>query len=98
MIKLLWAMLGTLGFGIIFNVNKDKLLPVMIGGFLNYLAYYITFKLIFIISIVCCYNFFIFGTFSFVFKMSNNHFYTNRINSISSRKQFVLYDAKPCIK
>ena len=39
MIKLLWAMLGTLGFGIIFNVNKDKLLPVMIGGFLNYLAY-----------------------------------------------------------
>ena len=56
MIKLLWAMLGTLGFGIIFNVNKDKLLPVMIGGFLNYLAYYITFKLtnnIFLSSALC---------------------------------------------
>ena len=35
MIKLLWAMLGTLGFVIIFNVNKDKLFLDMIGGFLN---------------------------------------------------------------
>lgn len=45
MIKLLWAMLGSLGFGIIFNVNRNKLLPVMIGGFLNYFVYYIILRI-----------------------------------------------------
>ena len=45
MIKLLWAMLGSLGFGIIFNVNMNKLFPVMIGGFLNYFVYYIILRI-----------------------------------------------------
>lgn len=45
MIKLLWAMLGSLGFGIIFNVNRNKLFPVMIGGFLNYFVYYIILRI-----------------------------------------------------
>lgn len=56
MINLLWAALGTLGFGLIFKVNKDKLIFVMIGGFLNYLAYFITYKLtnnIFLSSALC---------------------------------------------
>lgn len=56
MINLLWAAIGTLGFGLIFKVNKDKLIFVMIGGFLNYLAYFITYKLtnnIFLSSSLC---------------------------------------------
>lgn len=56
MIKLLWAMLGTLGFGLIFNVRKNKLIYVMIGGFINYLAYMLTFNFtnnVFLSAAVC---------------------------------------------
>lgn len=56
MIKLLWAMLGTLGFGLIFNVRKNKLIYVMIGGFINYLAYMLIFNFtnnVFLSAAVC---------------------------------------------
>ncbi len=56
MINLLYAALGTLGFGILFNANKNKLIYVMIGGFINYLAYIITYNLtnnVFLSSGVC---------------------------------------------
>ncbi len=56
MIKLLCAALGTLGFGLIFNANKNKLVYIMIGGFMNYLAYMLTYELtknIFLASGVC---------------------------------------------
>lgn len=56
MIKLLWAMLGALGFGLIFNVRKNKLIYVMIGGFINYLAYMLTFNFtnsVFLSAAVC---------------------------------------------
>lgn len=42
---LLWASLGTLGFGLIFNANKNKLFYILISGFLNYFAYALTYKL-----------------------------------------------------
>lgn len=56
MMNLLYATLGTLGFGILFNANKNKLIYIMIGGFLNYFAYMITYNLtnnIFLSSGVC---------------------------------------------
>ncbi len=56
MIKLLYAALGTLGFGMIFNANKNKLIFIMLGGLLGYLGYYITDLFtsnIFIASAVC---------------------------------------------
>ncbi len=56
MIKLLYAMFGTLGFGILFNANKNKLFYIMIGGCLNYLGYMVIFNLtgnIFLSSGVC---------------------------------------------
>lgn len=56
MIKLLCAALGTLGFGLIFNANKNKLIYIMIGGFINYLAYMLTYEStenIFLSSGVC---------------------------------------------
>ncbi len=43
--SLLWASLGTLGFGLVFNANKNKLLYILIGGFLNYLTYALIYKL-----------------------------------------------------
>lgn len=39
MIKLLFAAFGTLGFGLLFHAKKNKLVYIMIGGFLNYLGY-----------------------------------------------------------
>lgn len=42
---LLWASFGTLGFGLIFNANKNKLFYILISGFLNYFAYAFTYKL-----------------------------------------------------
>lgn len=42
--KLLFGTLGTLGFGMIFNVNKNKLLYITIGGLLNTYVYFITYK------------------------------------------------------
>jgi len=56
MIKLLYAAIGTLGFGILFNANKSKLFYIMIGGFFNYLGYILTFNLtqnIFLASGIC---------------------------------------------
>lgn len=56
MIKLLWATLGTLGFGMLFKANKNKLIYILIGGFLNYLGYMVSYSLnknIFISSAVC---------------------------------------------
>ncbi len=56
MINLLYAALGTLGFGILFNANKNKFIYIMIGGFLNYLGYMLTFNLtgnIFLSSGIC---------------------------------------------
>lgn len=56
MMNLLYATLGTLGFGILFNANKNKLIYIMIGGFLNYFVYMITYNLtnnIFLSSGVC---------------------------------------------
>ncbi len=56
MTNLLYAALGTLGFGILFNANKNKLIYIMIGGFLNYLGYMLIFNLtnnIFLSSGVC---------------------------------------------
>ncbi len=53
---LLWASLGTLGFGLVFNANKNKWFYILISGFLNYLAYALTYKLsnnIFLSSFVC---------------------------------------------
>lgn len=56
MINLIWATLGALGFGLIFNVKKNKLIYVMIGGFINYLAYMLTYNFtnnIFLSSAIC---------------------------------------------
>lgn len=39
MMKLLFAALGTLGFGLLFHAKENKLIYIMIGGFLNYLGY-----------------------------------------------------------
>ena len=66
MIKILYAALSTLGFGMVFHANKNKLLYIMIGGLLNYLAYYVTYKYTssdFLSSVSCsfvvsCYAFF----------------------------------------
>ena len=54
--NLLWASLGTLGFGLVFNANKNKLIYILIGGFLNYFIYAFTYKLssnIFLSSFLC---------------------------------------------
>lgn len=56
MMNLIWATLGALGFGLIFNVKKNKLIYVMIGGFINYLAYMLTFNFtnnIFLSAAIC---------------------------------------------
>ena len=45
MMPLLYAALGTLGFGLIFNANKNKLIYIMFGGFINYLSYIIVLNL-----------------------------------------------------
>lgn len=45
MIYLLCAALGTLGFGLIFNANKNKLVYIMFGGFINYLSYIVILNL-----------------------------------------------------
>lgn len=53
---LLWASLGTLGFGLIFNANKNKLIYILISGFLNYFAYALTYQLshnLFLASFIC---------------------------------------------
>jgi uncharacterized membrane protein YjjB (DUF3815 family) len=58
MITLLYATIGTLGYGLIFNVRKDKLAYVMIGGLINSLTYIITFNLtnnIFLSSGMCAF-------------------------------------------
>ena len=44
MINLLYASIGSLGFGMIFKANKNKYLYIAIGGLLNYLAYYLSYK------------------------------------------------------
>lgn len=66
MIKLLYAALGTLGFGMIFNANKNKLIYIMLGGLLGYLGYYVTdlfMNNIFIASSVCA---IVTSTYSFI--------------------------------
>lgn len=53
---LLWASLGTLGFGLVFHAKKNKYLFILISGFLNYLAYALIYKWtnnIFLSSFVC---------------------------------------------
>lgn len=56
MIGLLYAALGTLGFGLIFNANKNKLIYIMVGGFINYLSYIVVLNMtnnIFLASAAC---------------------------------------------
>ncbi len=53
---LIWASLGTLGFGFIFNANKNKFVYIFLGGFLNYLIYALTYKFsnnVFLSSFLC---------------------------------------------
>ena len=53
---LLWASLGTLGFGLVFHAKKNRYFFILIGGFLNYLAYAFIYKWtnnIFLSSFVC---------------------------------------------
>lgn len=65
MIKIIYAALGTLGFGMLFNANKNKLLYIVLGGILNYIAYFITFEMtksdflasVFCAFIISCYAF-----------------------------------------
>ena len=40
MMNLIFASFGTLGFGLLFNAQKNKLFYIMLGGFLNYLSYF----------------------------------------------------------
>lgn len=44
MINLIYAGVGTLGFGMLFKANKNKYVFITLGGILNYLAYYIAFN------------------------------------------------------
>ena len=56
MINLLYASIGSLGFGMVFKANKNKYIYITIGGLLNYLAYYLSYKYtnnIFLSSAVC---------------------------------------------
>ena len=56
MINLLYASIGSLGFGMIFKANKNKYTYIAFGGLLNYLAYYLSYKHtnnIFISAAVC---------------------------------------------
>lgn len=56
MINLLYAALGTLGFGMVFKTDKNKWLYIFIGGFLNYLAYFLVYSYtsdVFLSSMVC---------------------------------------------
>ena len=56
MMNLLYAGLGSLGFGMISKANKNKYVYITIGGVLNYLAYYLSYKYtnnIFLASAVC---------------------------------------------
>lgn len=58
MMKLLFAAVGSLGFGILFNANKNKLVLIAIGGFVNYLAYLISFYFtssLFVSSLICAF-------------------------------------------
>lgn len=52
---LIYATLGTIGFGLLFNANKNKYIFIAIGGFLNYFGYLLTYEYtsnIFISSII----------------------------------------------
>ncbi len=54
-LKLLYGTLGTLGFGMIFNSNPNKLLPITIGGLINTIAFLTTLNItnnIFLSSLV----------------------------------------------
>lgn len=54
--ELLFATLGTIGFGLLFHANKNKVFYIGLGGFLNYLSYYLVFKYtnnVFLSSMVC---------------------------------------------
>ena len=56
MIQLLYASLGSLGFGMIFKANKNKMIWILIGGFLNFLVYSLVFEQtsnVFLSSMMC---------------------------------------------
>jgi len=58
MIQLLFAALGTLGFGLIFNANHNKLFYIAVGGFVNFLGYLVVYNLtsnIFMASASCAF-------------------------------------------
>lgn len=55
-LKFIFAAIGTLGFGMAFNSSYNKLIYILIGGFLNYFSYYVTYyysKNVFLASLVC---------------------------------------------
>lgn len=91
----IYASLGTLGFGLVFNANKKKLIYIFIGGFLNIFFYEITLyftKNIFLSSLVCASITYIYSTVMAYFTKSPSIIYilTGLIPSVPGSSLFYM--------